>query len=170
MNLLGPLANPAGVRRQVLGVSDRTRAPLVAQALSRLGAVHALVVHAEVGMDEISPSGCTLVWEIRGASVSEWTLDPATHGLAVADLAALSGGEPAENAHRIEALLAGAPDLAGRAAVLINAAAAIYVSEEGPAFGDAVVRAREALDGGAGREALERLKRAGQAPRRTASD
>src|SRR5262249_35537723 len=65
MNLLGPLANPAGVRRQVVGVSEPDRGPLVAGALARLGVDHALVVHAEAGMDEISPSGTTAVWEVR---------------------------------------------------------------------------------------------------------
>ena len=72
MNLLGPLANPAGVRRQVIGVSSADRAPLVAEALVRLGAVHALVFHAAVGMDEISPSGATLVWEVREGRVETW--------------------------------------------------------------------------------------------------
>src|SRR6184192_4307491 len=90
MNLLGPLANPAGVRRQVIGVADRDRAPLMAAALARLGAEHALVVHGRVGMDEISPQGITDVWEVRGGQVSMWELDPASHGLAVDDLAGLS--------------------------------------------------------------------------------
>src|SRR5205809_7064936 len=94
MNRLGPLANPAGVRRQVVGVADRDRAPLVAGALARLGAEHALVVHGRVGMDEISPQGITDVWEVRGGQVSTWELDPASYGLAIADAAALRGGEP----------------------------------------------------------------------------
>src|SRR5437879_3703493 len=80
MNLLGPLANPAGVRRQVVGVADRDRAPLVAGALARLGAEHALVVHGRVGMDEISPQGITGVWEVRGGQVSTWELDPPRYG------------------------------------------------------------------------------------------
>src|SRR5438309_8618693 len=65
MNLLGPLANPAGVRRQVLGVADRERAPLLAETLVRLDAEHAMVVHGKVGMDEISPQGVSDVWELR---------------------------------------------------------------------------------------------------------
>src|SRR5437899_3630135 len=105
MNLLGPLANPAGVQRQLVGVADRDRAPLLAQALARLGTEHAMVVHGRVGMDEISPQGVTDVWEVRNGSVRVWELDPADHGLAVDDVAGLSGAEPPANAARIERLL-----------------------------------------------------------------
>src|SRR6266568_3165869 len=116
MNLLGPLANPARVRRQVVGVADRDRAPLVAGALARLDAEHALVVHGEVGMDEISPTGATAVWEVRGGAVTSWRLDPARYGLAIADVAALRGGRPGVNAERVEGLLRnGAGDSAGAA-------------------------------------------------------
>src|SRR5213595_633878 len=92
MNLVGPLANPAGVRRQVVGVADPDRAAIVAAALARLGAEHALVVHGRVGMDEIATTGVTDVWEVQGGAVRTWELDPADHGLAVADPAALRGG------------------------------------------------------------------------------
>ena len=77
MNLVGPLVNPAGVRHQVVGVADRDRAPVMADALRRLGAEHALVVHAAAGMDEISPHGETHVWEVRGGRTETWVLDPA---------------------------------------------------------------------------------------------
>ena len=73
MNLLGPLANPAAARRQVIGVADRERGPLMAQALAALGTDHALVVHGRVGMDEISPVGETDVWEVRESQVKSWT-------------------------------------------------------------------------------------------------
>src|SRR5213594_4297862 len=86
MNLLGPLANPAGVRRQVVGVADADRAPLMAGALARLGVEHALVVHARIGMDEIAPQGITDVWEVRSGTVTRWEVDPADHGLAVDDV------------------------------------------------------------------------------------
>src|SRR2546422_11625805 len=105
MNLLGPLANPAGVRRQVVGVADRERAPVMAEAVARLGTEHGLVVHGEVGMDEISPTGATAVWEVRGGVVTSWRLDPARYGLAIADVAALRGGKPGVNAEREEGLL-----------------------------------------------------------------
>ncbi|HXE58030.1 MAG TPA: anthranilate phosphoribosyltransferase [Gemmatimonadales bacterium] len=163
MNLVGPLANPAGARRQVVGVADRARAPLVAQALARLGAEHALVVHGTVGMDEISPSGPTEVWEVRAGSVREWTIDPGRLGLKHDDLASLAGGAPPENARRIEAVLGGSERGAARAAVLLNAAAAILVAGAEASFEAALERAGEALDSGAAKDALDRLRAA--APR-----
>jgi anthranilate phosphoribosyltransferase len=162
MNMVGPLANPAGVQRQVLGVADRERAALMAEALARLGAEHAMVVHGRVGMDEISPQGVTDVWEVRGGSVTRWEIDPATHGCAVADVSVLRGGEPSANAARIERLLAGTVDgdPAGRAAILLNAGAAIYVAGLDATYADGVTRAAAALASGAGLAALERLRRA----------
>ncbi|HYK83423.1 MAG TPA: anthranilate phosphoribosyltransferase [Gemmatimonadales bacterium] len=161
MNLLGPLANPAGVRRQVVGVADRDRAPLVAAALARLGAEHALVVHGRVGMDEIAPQGVTDVWEVRGAEVTTWELDPSHHALAIADVTALRGATPAANAARIERLLSdGGGDEAGCAALLLNAGAAVYVAGLARSYEEGVSRARAALLAGKGREALERLRRA----------
>src|SRR5436309_2981471 len=162
MNLLGPLANPARVRRQVVGVADPDRAPLVAGALARLGAEHALVVHGRIGMDEISPRGITDVWEVRSGRVWTWELDPATYGLAIPDATALQGGDPAANAARIESLLAdgaSTADDAGQAALLLNAGAA---GDELIRNGDGVVAAHR-LDGFAGRHEPEQgqLGRAG---------
>ncbi|HVX88517.1 MAG TPA: anthranilate phosphoribosyltransferase, partial [Gemmatimonadales bacterium] len=164
-NLLGPLANPAGVTRQVIGVHDVGRGPLVAEALARLGAEHALVVHAEVGMDEISPSGVTRIWEVRGpltahrSPLTEWTLDPGQYDLAHDDLDALKGGEPAENAERLERLLIDPHlDPEGTAAVLLNAAAAIYVSGAVETFAAAVEAAREALASGKAAGVLASLR------------
>jgi anthranilate phosphoribosyltransferase len=163
MNLLGPLVNPAGVTRQVIGVADGDRASLVAQALARLGAAHALVLHAAVGMDEISPSGVTRVWEVRDGAVEQWELEPADYGLRCDDLVSLAGGEPPENAERIERLLDGDAEEALRCAVLLNAAAALYVSGNGWSFGAAAERAASSLDRGAGAGALARMRAA--APR-----
>lgn len=158
MNLLGPLSNPAGVQRQVVGVADPRWAPLVAEALRRLGVTHALVVHGEVGMDEIAPRGRTAVWEIRDGRVETWGLEPRTYGLEVDDLGTLVGGEPRQNADRIRRLFErpGA-DRAGRAAVLLNAAAGLYVAGIANDFADGVARAEEALERGGAREALERF-------------
>jgi anthranilate phosphoribosyltransferase len=165
MNLLGPLANPAGVRRQVVGVADRERAPLMAGALKRLDTEHALVVHGQVGMDEISPMGATEVWEVKAGAVSTWKLDPARYGLAVDDVAALRGGTPGDNAERVEGLLRdGTGDQAGMAAVVLNAAAAIYVAGLARTYDEGVGRAREALASGAARQALERLRATSAVP------
>ena len=164
MNLLGPLANPAGVTRQVIGVSDAARAKLVADTLTTLDARHALVVHAAVGMDEISPHGATAVWEIRDGRLEAWELEPARYGLECEDLVGLAGGEPGENASRIEGLLSGDGPAVVRCAVLLNAAAALYVSGRGWSLEESVERGRMALETGAGAAVLARLRKA--APRR----
>jgi anthranilate phosphoribosyltransferase len=158
MNLIGPLANPAGVLRQVIGVADPSRGPLLAHALAVLGIRHALVLHAAVGMDEISPSGRTSVWEVREGKTSTWELNPADFGLECDDLDGLAGAEPAENASTIAALLAGKASTALRCAVLLNAAAAMYVAGRGWSLEEALARGREALDSGAAAAVLERLR------------
>ena len=163
MNIVGPLANPAGAGRQVVGVADRNRMPLLAGALAALGSVHALVVHGEPGMDEVSPMGITHVAEVRDGTVREWQIDPRHLGLDSASADELAGGDPATNARIIESVLAGEGPSGARAAVLLNAAAAIYVSGIVPTLGDAVAKAREALESGAGRRALDRLRGAYQA-------
>ena len=164
MNMLGPLANPAGVLRQVVGVSDRSRAELMAQALCVLGARHALVVHGSVGMDEISPLDSTLVWEVEDGDVRTWELDPAVYGLDCPNLDGLAGGDPTDNAARIERLLNGKETRVARCAVLLNAAAALYVSANDWSFEEAAARATESLDTGAAAGVLSKLRTA--APRR----
>ncbi len=162
MNLVGPLANPAGVTRQVIGVADRRHGSLVAAALARLGAAHALVVHAAIGIDEIAPQGSTDIWEVRDGVIGEWCLDPADHGLDTPDMAGTEGGDPVENAQAIASLLEAPADapIALRAAVLLNAAAAIYVAGTAPGFGPALDQARIALEQGAAAERLGQLRRA----------
>lgn len=159
MNLVGPLANPAGVRRQVIGVSEAGRGPLVAEALLELGAEHALVCHAEAGLDEISPAGPTRIWEVRYGRVEPWTLEPAALGAPDVSLAALAGGDPAENAARMTALYRGESDPAGRWAVLLNAAAALYVSGRHATLPDALAAARDSLESGAAARVLGALVR-----------
>lgn len=160
MNLLGPLANPAGVRRQVIGVADPARGPLMAEALLQLGADHVMVVHGEAGMDEISPVGPTLVWEIAANRVKSWTLDPADHGFATGDPETLRGGEPAENARRIEALVNGAENGLARTAVLLNAGAGMYVAGLAGTVGDGIRRAEETLRKGRAAAVLRALRSA----------
>lgn len=158
MNIVGPLANPAGAGRQVVGVADRGRMPLLAGALAALGSVHALVVHGEPGMDEVSPMGPTYVAEVRDGTVKEWVIDPRQLGFNSSDTSDLAGGDPAENARIIESVLTGKGPAGARAAVLLNAAAAIYVSGVVATLTDALSKAREALDSGAGSRALGRLR------------
>ena len=161
MNVVGPLANPARAGRQVVGVAEAHRAPLIAGALAALGARHALVVHGAPGMDEVSPLGPTEVVEVRDGGVAgTWRIEPGEHGFAGVDAADLAGGEPAENAAVIEAVLAGGGPRGARAAVVLNAAAALYVAGVAASFGDGVARAERAVDSGAGRLALERLRAA----------
>jgi anthranilate phosphoribosyltransferase len=157
---VGPLANPARAGRQVLGVSDPKRLSLMAGALKNLGSVHALVVYGEPGMDEVSPIGQTRVIEIRDGKTTEWTIDPAKYGYANVKPQDLSGGPPAENAAIIERVLTGNGPQGASAAVVLNAAAALYVSGRLKSYGEAVEAAREAVSSGAGVVALERLRMA----------
>src|SRR5687767_4657085 len=98
MNVVGPLANPAGARRQVVGVADPNRVPILAGALLELGSLHSLVVHGEPGLDEISPLGTTSVVEVRDGRATEWTIDPAEFGYTGLAADELAGGDSADNA------------------------------------------------------------------------
>jgi anthranilate phosphoribosyltransferase len=164
MNVVGPLANPASAGRQVLGVAEAHRLPLLAGALASLGTVHAMVVHGEPGMDEVSPLGPTRVIEVRaaadgGASSVEWTIDPVEYGLGGGRHEDLAGGSPDENAEVIREVLAGRGAAAARAAVLLNAGAALYVGGLAPSYGAGVAAATRALERGDGARALERLRK-----------
>jgi anthranilate phosphoribosyltransferase len=163
MNLIGPLANPAGAGRQVVGVSDIKRLPLIAGALAELGAVHALVVHGE-GMDEISPFADSKVIEIRGGAMSEWTISPKRYGFGSGSPDQIVGGIPARNAETVLAVLRGSGNAPATAAVILNAAAALYVGGATPTFDDGVVSATAAIKSGAGVVALERLRKAFNRP------
>jgi anthranilate phosphoribosyltransferase len=160
MNIVGPLANPARAGRQVVGVADLERAPILAGALSELGTRHALVVHGEPGLDEVSPLGLTHVIEIRERAVSRWTIHPDEFGFRNISESDLGGSEPAENARIIIEILGGGGPPGARAAVILNAAAAIYVSGQVDGYDRAVKAATSALDSGKARDVLDRLKRA----------
>jgi anthranilate phosphoribosyltransferase len=159
MNIVGPLANPAMAGRQVVGVADERRVPLLAGALKELGARHALVVHGN-GMDEISPLAPTRVIEIRDGKISEWTLDPTKFGYKGMAAEDIAGGPPKENADVVVAVLSGKSNRAARGAVVLNAAAALYVGGRAKNFEDGVEMAETALERGAGIAALERLRQA----------
>jgi len=163
MNLVGPLANPASVARQVIGVAEADRAAIVADALVRLGAEHAMVVNGRVGMDEISPHGITDVWEVKDGGVRKWEIDPDRFRLGIKDVTELQGGEPAANAERFERILGNGSspaDPAGLAAVLLNAGAAVYVAGIAGSLAEGIGRAREVVASGAARAALDRLRKA----------
>lgn len=157
MNLVGPLANPARAGRQVVGVSDVRRLPLLAGALRELNALHALVVHGE-GMDEISPFGTTQVIEIRAGGAAEWTIDPTRYGFGRGTPDDVAGGPPAENAATVMRVLRGEGTAAATAAVALNAAAALYVGGVVDGYDAGVEAAMSAIDSGAGLVALDRLR------------
>ena len=160
MNIVGPLANPALAGRQVVGVADDRRVPLIAGALRELGTMHALVVHGAPGLDEVSPIGPTQVIEIRSGTIREWTIDPDRYDFGTPRPEHLAGGSPKENAAMVLAVLGGEGSSGATAAVVLNAAAAIYVSGAVRTFDDAVASAQEGVRDGSGMRALQRLRTA----------
>ena len=158
MNIIGPLANPASAGRQVIGVADAGRAPVIASALAALGTVHSLVVHGEPGMDEVSPLGPTRVLEVRGGSVTEWTVEPRELGARATMASELAGGSPEQNAELVRACLDGSAPQGAIAAVVVNAGAAIYVAGNARSLPEGVEIARAAIANGSAMAALERLR------------
>ena len=159
MNIVGPLANPARAGRQVVGVGDLDRIPVIAGALSALGTTHALVVHGEPGLDEVSPLGPTHVIEVRNGTTNRWTIHPEEHGFKKLTREDLAGSEPKENARVIEKVLDGGGPKGARAAIVLNAAAAVYVSGRVDTFEQGVAAANHALESGRARAVLEGLRR-----------
>ncbi|HMA34938.1 MAG TPA: anthranilate phosphoribosyltransferase, partial [Chloroflexia bacterium] len=154
-NLLGPLTNPAGAEAQVLGVADPRAALTIAQALSRLGTHHALVVHGDGGLDEIALSGPTICYEIRaGQEPRRFTLTPEEFGLTPAPIAAIKGGPPQESAALIRQILRGERG-APRDVVLLNSAGALYVGGLVASLAEGVARAAAVIDSGAAERALD---------------
>jgi anthranilate phosphoribosyltransferase len=155
-NFLGPLTNPAGAARQLLGVSDRHYQETIAEALIGLGSVRALVVAAEDGVDELSLSARTRVIEVADGRTEEWFVEPGEFGLGRADLEQVAGGSPEQNAAVSRAVLAGE---AGprRDLVVLNAGAAIYAGGLAAGLGEGVEKAAAAIDSGAASDLLDRL-------------
>lgn len=155
-NVLGPLANPAGARRQVVGVYSDRLVDLIAQVLSKLGSEHALVVHGADGLDEISTTGPTKIAEVRESQVTSYTLEPEELGLERVEPARLEGGSPEANAAAMRELLAGAEgpltDI-----TLLNAGAAIWVGGGADDLATGLARARETWRSGAAARKLEQL-------------
>jgi len=167
MNVVGPLANPARAGRQVVGVADLERAPFLAGALSVLGSVHALVVYGEPGLDEVSPLGPTHVVEVLNGTTQRWTIHPEEHGFRKVSRDDLAGSEPADNAKLIEKLLEGGGPKGARAATILNAAAAIYVSGRVKSFAEGVAAAEKSIDSGGAKQVLERMRLAYATPAST---
>ncbi|MEC8730832.1 MAG: anthranilate phosphoribosyltransferase [Actinomycetota bacterium] len=154
-NLLGPMANPGRVQRQVIGVADPSRAELVLGTLRQRGAKHVWVVHGN-GLDELSTTGPSIVHELIDDTINTFTIDAAEFGLAPASQDDLTGGGPAENAEVVRNVLSGALG-AHRDIVVFNAAAALVVAGNATGFGDAIQLANDSIDNGSASAALDAL-------------
>ena len=155
-NLLGPLCNPAGAQRQLLGVSnDRWRAPMV-ETLRDLGSTHAWVVHGEDGLDEITTTGTTFVTELKDGKLSEFEITPEDYGITRVDIADLRGGAPEVNAAALTALLNGESG-AYRDIVRLNAGAALYIAGLADSVEAGIVTATKSIDSGKAKAALNKL-------------
>jgi len=156
-NILGPLTNPAGAQAQVVGVPSPDLVEKLARVLLRLGCRHALVVHGEDGIDELSIGALTLVAEVRDGQVLSYTVSPEDCGLARAERDELRGGTAAENAARVRGILGGTGDGGGRRVVLLNAAAALVAGDAAADLREGVALAAEAVDSGRALDRLDRL-------------
>ncbi|HYZ16187.1 MAG TPA: anthranilate phosphoribosyltransferase [Candidatus Acidoferrum sp.] len=155
-NLLGPLTNPAGANRQLIGVARPEYVELIAEGLRALGAEAGAVIHGEDGLDEISGESPTRVVQFDRDGMRRWTLDPARYGVH-ASRAAIRGGTPETNAKALLAILEG--ERSPRAdLVLLNASLALVVAGEAVDIDDGIARARTAVETGRGRAALEALR------------
>ena len=163
-NVLGPLANPARAEYQVVGVAAEPLAEKLANALGRMGTRHALVVHGNDGMDELSLTAPSTVWEVRaGQSPRRFEVDPAELGLRPAPRESLLGGTVADNVATIQALLDGAERGPRRDIVLLNAAAGLLAAERVGDLQEGLMVAADALDRGTARGRLDQLVAVSQA-------
>ena len=155
-NVLGPLTNPAGAEAQVVGVYDPELVPVLAQALSQLSVDRALVVHGS-GMDEIALHGETVVAEVDGDEITEYTITPGEIGLESAPVEAVAGGSPADNAADLRGIVTGEVTGPKRDIILANAGAAIYIAGLADTIEAGVEAAAQAIDDGDARETFEKL-------------
>jgi len=155
-NLLGPLTNPAGARRQIVGVPKPELTELLARSLLLLGSDRAWVVHGADGIDEISTTGYTKVSECRAGTVNTFYVHPADFDLPKAAPGDLAGDDAVRNVEIVRAVLEGVKGPA-RDIVLLNAGAGLFVAGRSPSVRDGIARAAEAIDSGAARDTLARL-------------
>ena len=153
-NILGPLTNPAGTTQMAVGVATPEIGEQYARVLSRLGSPHALVVHGQEGIDEVSPNGPTTVWELRRGRVEQYEVRPADFHIRPVPLAAVAGGDASDNARAMREVLGGKTGpLTGF--VTMTAATALLAADEVPTLAEGVSRAAEAIDDGRALRKLE---------------
>lgn len=157
-NLLGPLVNPARAQRQLIGAPSAQAAGLIAEALAALGTLRAFVVHGHDGLDEVSSTGPTDVWEVTPAGVEKRIWTPSDFGVKHATLDQLAGGDPAANARIIEQVLTGRPG-APRDIVIVNAAAGLVAASMAGDLRGASAMAAQAIDSGAAAGKLDQLRK-----------
>jgi anthranilate phosphoribosyltransferase len=164
-NILGPMANPAQVRRLVVGLADATLAERMLGVLRQRGAQRVMIVHGDDGLDELTTTACSTVWELDGDTIRSWSVDPKDLGLAPATSEQLVGGDAATNARLAHAVLAGE---AGphRDVVVLNAAAGLLVGAAVGSMAEGIAMAGAVIDDGRAAAALDRLVTASQAAAR----
>ena len=155
-NFLGPLTNPAGAKRQALGVADSGMLDKMVETLQRLGSERVVAFHGCDGLDELTLGGPSRIVELVEGEVREWTLDPTELGLEKAPLEAVRGGDPPENAAAIQGILAGDPG-PRRDIVVLNAAAGLLAAGLAGDIPEGIALARQAIDSGSAAGALDRL-------------
>lgn len=156
-NVLGPLTNPANVKRQVMGIYAQSMTETIAHVLKELGAEHVLVVHGEGGLDELTTTGINFISELNNNEVISYTLDPVELGLKRVTLADIQGGEPAENAKITRDVLCGQGTSAQREVVLLNAAAGLVAADKAKTIAEGLPMATHILDSGKALEKLDAL-------------
>ena len=161
-NLLGPLSNPAGAKRQLIGVYSTEWLEPMAQVLKNLGSERVWLAHGGDGLDEITTTGPTRIVELKNGEIRAFEVNPEDAGLPRASPEALRGGDPAHNAAALRAVLSGAKN-AYRDIAVFNAAAALVVADAARDLADGVVKAQRALDQGGARETLDSLVRVSNA-------
>ncbi len=155
-NILGPLSNPAGVKRAVIGVYDKELCYVIAEASLKLGAKHLMVVHGNDGLDEISTTGPTTISELKNGSIKEYSFSPEDYGIKRATLNDLKGKGPEYNASVIRDILDGKKG-AMRDIIVVNSAAALIVSGKFDSWGDAIKRVENSIDNGDAKAKLNDL-------------